>query len=288
VVLYRHGDPQQAVALGEVPASAWCVAFAPDGRTLAVGCGDLAADVPGRVVLWDADTQARLAEFEAHDRGVLGLAFTTDGRALVTAGRDGLVRVWSLPVGVEPKPAAQLGRAGGPARTALALAADGRTLADGGADGSVRLWSAAWQPAGPELGRADGVVRGLAFLPGGRLAAALDAGPQARSDVRIWDLATGRPAFAIPAEHGEPNYPFRALALAPDGRTLVGLYESPDHKGVVRLYDLDERRHSPSVKRPGDYSTHWLPANALALAPDGRALASGGDDANVMVWVPRD
>jgi hypothetical protein len=70
-----------------------------------------------------------------HRAFVQGVAFTPDGRALVTAADDGL-RLWTL------APHHRRVRTVGDARrlTTVAVSPDGRVLASGGADGLVRLW----------------------------------------------------------------------------------------------------------------------------------------------------
>ena len=81
------------------------------------------------------------------------LAFTPDGKTLVTGGDDHLVRTWDM-TGAEPReklvPKGAVGSLG-----AVAFAPDGRTLAAGGDDHVVRLWdlaepSPAGQPPAPK------------------------------------------------------------------------------------------------------------------------------------------
>jgi WD40 repeat protein len=66
------------------------VTFSPDGKRIATGGED------GSVGLFDAQTGERQLILPGHDFLVTGLAFTRDGRRLVSASPDGVVRVWAL------------------------------------------------------------------------------------------------------------------------------------------------------------------------------------------------
>src|SRR5215813_9059102 len=56
-----------------------CLAYAPDGKTLATGSKD------GTVRLWDAAGKER-ATLPGHERMVTALAFAPDGKTFATAG----------------------------------------------------------------------------------------------------------------------------------------------------------------------------------------------------------
>ena len=68
------------------------VAFSPDGATLATACH---SDYV--VYLWDAATGRQKARFEGHSKEVTSLAFTADGRRLISGSEDSTALVWAVP-----------------------------------------------------------------------------------------------------------------------------------------------------------------------------------------------
>jgi WD40 repeat protein len=82
--------------------------FSPDGRFV------VAADIQGRLTLWDADGRHRIAVLAAADSTVErpALAFSADGSLLAASRADGSVRVWET---ASPRlPAASVSAGDGP------------------------------------------------------------------------------------------------------------------------------------------------------------------------------
>jgi WD40 repeat protein len=158
--LWDAATGQERASL-DFPDLVHCVAFSPDGRTLAAG---------GRgpiVKLWDPATgieQRTLATGAGH---VSSLAFTPDGTVLATAsGAGGVegVKLWDVPSGREL--AFQPDLTGG--TFCVAFAANGRVLASGHRNGVVRLRHAS---SGQEFASLTGhraEISGLAYSPSGK------------------------------------------------------------------------------------------------------------------------
>jgi WD40 repeat protein len=112
------GEPRGQFAERQVGVT--CLAWGPDGRTVASGHAD------GQVWLWDSDTGQRRPERPpGHRSGVGFLAFSPDGHTLATAGSDdATIHLWDM---VGQRLLASL-----PARSSnirdLGFSPDGRTL----------------------------------------------------------------------------------------------------------------------------------------------------------------
>lgn len=81
------GNGRQVTA-GGVDSNA--VAYAPDGRTIAIGRSDRT------IMLMDAATHREIGTLRGHSGGVLALSHRPDGRRLLSADTDGVVREWNL------------------------------------------------------------------------------------------------------------------------------------------------------------------------------------------------
>jgi hypothetical protein len=200
--------------------------------------------------------------FDAHGAvRVIALGYTADGAALVTVGRDGVIRLWGPKPGPplaelavrEPSPDGVVG---------AAVAPDGRAVAVATSEGPPKVYDLPGLKERPPLpadpGR--GGTRAVAFAADGRLAAADEVG------FRVWESA-GQLRFASPkVEAG------RSLAFAPDGRTLALGGDK------VRLCDPE----TGQVRHTLRWDTGFL--TGLAFSPDGTVLAASSSTGLVTLW----
>jgi len=246
------------------------LAFSPDGKQLAGATDE--ADLR----LWDPATGKRQFSLKPPRPAVNGtnwvgsLAFSPDGKLLASAAIP--TRLWDAEQG-QHKAALGKGR-----YHAAAFAPDGTVLASAGE--AITLWDPASGQAKREFGSGT-TYSFLQFVEGGGTLLSGDA----RGVLSFWSLPRGKLTRQL-----NTGYAFRAMAVSPDGLTAVtagGKHEVRDARGylvpsqdpmTVRLWDLVLGKE---IRR---WQGHTAAIQAVAFAPDGRTVASAGNDTCIVIW----
>ncbi len=201
-----------------------------------------------------------------HGAPVLALAFSPDGKRLISGGADSKICEWNWHDTITPARAQWNAHPGGV--MALAYSPDGALLASGGRDERINIWdgvnlvSRDTKPLA-QLTDCAGVVRDLAFCPARRELAVADAGA-----VTLWDADAG----AIKARRTPGAL---AIAWSSDGNALAvaGIMD-----GTLRLWSGHD------LSDMGQITAHGAALTAVAWSPDGQWLATTGADSMIRVW----
>jgi WD40 repeat protein len=257
-------------ALVTAPEGTHTVAFAPVGSLLAFSTSGGAQT---RIRLWDGIAREFLRTDLPLGGECLGLAFSQDGRKLVSYARDSNeVVVWGVPAGTRMAtyPVPRFDNYGGTPGIPFAADRDLNLTAVAPQDtiylielatGKIR-WSAR---------ATDEAVKALALSPDGRL---LASGAGFTDPViRLWDVASGKEVRRLEGHRVWVG----GLVFWPDGKKLA----SASADQTIRLWDLSDLDNVPPSRV---LHGHTDEVARLALLPDGRTLASGAKDGSVFLW----
>jgi WD40 repeat protein len=226
-----------------------------------------------------------------HPGGIGAIAFTPDGKAMVTGSEEGTARVWDAATGRPLGPVLPLAGKG----RVLTISKDakfiltvspvsddqaGQTPLDhvvrprpdvyrGGDDGKpwrLCVWeSATGHAIGPAMDHDDSVLA-AAFSPDQKT---LLTG-SANGKTRLWQLNTGK-LLGAPLQH---QGPVTGVAFAPDGKILL----TWGHKDSTRLWRAETGQPiGPVMKHPGV-------VYAATFTPDGAWVITGCQDGKIRLW----
>jgi WD40 repeat protein/serine/threonine protein kinase/uncharacterized coiled-coil protein SlyX len=202
-----------------------------------------------------------LRRFAAHDGRITQVAFSLDGRNVISSGDDGKVIVW------DPQTEQRLYDidVGSPVND-FALARGDRLLT---ADAShqLRLWNYATKEEllAFEPGHTF-TIHSVSFSKDGSRAA---SGGGDRK-IFVWDVATGKRIAELTGHTGSVN----SVALTPDGTKLL----SGSDDGTVRLWHMAETAESRV------FVGHVGRVNGVDISPDGKRGISVGTDGTARLW----
>jgi WD40 repeat protein len=213
-----------------------------------------------------------------------GLAFAPDGRTLAAAVRTGpqSTEVWLWETDTGRKRAVLRGL--GANLTGIAFSPDGRLLASAALAGPLRLWDLATGKEKEAFDRPPGGARALAFSREGLLAWAGPGGVTLREvggrEQRTLPAPRARAGWAEGARRG-PAAAVGCLAFSADGKLLAG-GETSKGWGVethhVWVWDVKTGEMRTT------FPAHTDIVGAVAFAPDGKTLASCGNEGMIKLW----
>ncbi|RIK78229.1 MAG: serine/threonine protein kinase [Planctomycetota bacterium] len=261
--------------------------LSPDGSHFATG------DWDGKATIWNLHAGGPVRQF-SHGQYVHAVAYDATGERLATGSSDGSVHVYRA---LDGELVAKLdGHAD--AVLSVRFSPDGRLLASGGCDNTARLWDLAAAKTVQVLRGHAWWVWSAEFSPDGKLLVTASQDGKAvvwrRTSPPAAAASDGAPAarnlFERATEFVEHRGPVYAARFAPDGRLIatagadgrVLVWNPTDARPVDVGRRLDGLKDAPVPFT--ELTGHRGPVRTLAFAPDGRTLASGGQDNLVFVW----
>lgn len=251
-----------------------------------------------------ADALVRLGSMRwRHSGQIMYVAYSADGKQLITGCQDGSLRVWEADSGKEIRRFGKVvpGQPGFDAQerlrrvavynmmSAMSLSPDGQVLAAGGQDGSVTLWDVAngkeirsWKTNPPQG------IHATLFAPDGKSLIvkaynqviyqyAVEDGKELRKITNVFNPQAGQKEQLFYG--GNPS---TSIALADQGKVLVAaamLYENNQVTAVLKRWELETGKELPALKGP-----QMVGFQSVAMTPDQKVAAFAVNDGSIRLW----
>jgi WD40 repeat protein len=211
---------------------------------------------------WQRQTHLELRTLRGHGDAVWSIAFSPDGKRIVSGSADQTAKVWEAASGNELLTL--------PGHTALiesvAYSPDGQRIATGSRDQTARVWDAS---TGKYLfsltGHSNG-VKSVAFSSDGQRIVTGSADQTAK----VWEAATGKYLFTLTGHSAGIN----SVAFSPSGQRIV---TGSDDK-TAKVWDAVSR------KVLFTFEVHTAAVQFVAFSPDGQRIATASLDGTAKVF----
>jgi WD40 repeat protein len=229
-------------------------------------------------------TRPELVMQNGHTDLIRAVAFTPDGRLVITAGDDRTIKIWEVSTGRILR--TLVGHTKPP--RSLAISRDGRWLASAQMYVHIRIWDLIRGVEVRQLEQQE-QIRSIAFTPDGFLASA------GINKDYVWEITTGRVVSSVTrqrkierllkykekgvdkvADVSDYVLDFEVVALSPDGQRLA----VRDKDNQIRIRDMSGRE----ICKLAVVAKDPLETFTAAFSPDGKWFAIGETFAAFSVW----
>jgi WD40 repeat protein len=230
--------------------------FSRDGRALWTGNED------GTLRLVNVAKRKAETTLAGHKGAVYAVAISPDGKTVASGSEDKSAMLWD----VRSRKSRSVLQGHLNTIRSVAFGVDGSTLFTASLDRQLGQWDVRTGKLDSFLGGQACILNGVA-VSRGTLKDGAGVAATACNDglVRVWNLRTGKPAFALEGHEGEVH----AVAFAPrDGNPAMA---SGDNESKVIVWDVQAKTSKVVLENVG-----WT--DAVTFSPDGTLLATAGND----------
>ena len=252
------------------PTEIVSIAFNSIGNSLYLAVGS----IDGTVKVWDVTNLERYQEIPTdkikHESLVCSIAFSPNGKFLVTCGSERTVKLWDIQDIYFPRCLRTLPWNGNWIGS-VAFNATSDIFASSGEDRKITLWKIRADEVSYEVAKIcdftghDNDIQALVFSPDGKR---LVSG-SADKTVRVWDISSGD--GKVVGDHPDPITSVVFHSLDPE------IVASASLDGTVKIWNLQTQE----CINPFEKFTHRI--FSLGFSNNGKFLASGGGDGVIYV-----
>ncbi|MGK7904945.1 MAG: caspase family protein [Hormoscilla sp.] len=200
--------------------------------------------------------------FSGHENSVWSVAFSPDGKRIVSGSKDNTIGLWDL----EGNPIGEPFRGHENSVWLVAFSPDGKRIVSGSSDNTIRLWDLEGNPIGEPFRGHENEVLSVAFSPNGKRIVS----GSSDNTIGLWDLEGNQ---IVEHFRGHENSVW-SVAFSPDGTRIV----SGSDDNTIGLWDLEGNQIGEPFR--GHENSVW----SVAFSPDGKRIVSGSDDNTIGLW----
>ena len=240
------------------------VTFNPQSSIIATASDDR------NLKFWD-ENGLLLNTFKSEQDSVLGVAWSRDGRRLISGHWNGAINFLQIEDADRFKIKllkTVKGHQVGVWRATVSH--DDKLIATASEDLTAKLWDWQGNLVNSFIGHTD-VVRAVAFSPDDKIIATASYD----ETVKLWHTNGG--VIETLKEH---EYSVGALDISPDGKTMA----TADTEGIIILWQINRHQGKVTVEPTKTFKDHGEEVRTIVFSPNGQLFATASADSTIKLW----